>query len=121
MATLAFFTILFVTGTTMAQAVRERTSDLAVLKALGFSDGLLLSLVLLESVGLSLSGGALGLGLAWLVVQHGDPTGGLLPAFYLPTVDVASGAAFVLLLGLAAGILPARQAGRLRIVEALGR
>jgi putative ABC transport system permease protein len=120
-ASLVFFTILFVTGTTMAQAVRERTSDLGVLKALGFSDGLLLSLVLLESVGLSMCGGALGLGLAWLVVQLGDPTSGLLPAFYLPTVDVAIGSAFVLLLGLVAGMLPARQAARLRIVEALRR
>jgi putative ABC transport system permease protein len=118
---MVFFTILLVTGTTMAQAVRERTSDLGVLKALGFSDGLLLGLVLLESVGVSVCGGALGLGLAWLVVQHGDPTGGLLPAFYLPTMDVAIGGAFVLLLGLATGVLPARQAGRLRIVEALRR
>jgi putative ABC transport system permease protein len=120
-ASLVFFTILFVTGTTMAQAVRERTSDLGVLKALGFSDGLLLSLVLLESVGLSICGGALGLGLAWLVVQLGDPTSGLLPAFYLPIVDVAIGSAFVLLLGLVAGMLHARQAARLRIVEALRR
>jgi putative ABC transport system permease protein len=118
---MVFFTILLVTGTTMAQAVRERTSDLGVLKALGFSDGLLLSLVLLESVGVSVCGGAFGLGLAWVVVQHGDPTGGLMPAFYLPTIDLAIGAAFVLLLGLATGVLPARQAGRLRIVEALRR
>ncbi len=118
---MVFFTILLVTGTTMAQAVRERTSELGVLKALGFSDGLLLSLVLLESVGVSIGGGALGLGLAWLVVHRGDPTGGLLPAFYLPTGDLAIGGAFVLLLGLATGVLPARKAGRLRIVEALRR
>jgi putative ABC transport system permease protein len=118
---MVFFTILLVTGTTMAQAVRERTSDLGVLKALGFSDGLLLSLVLLESLALSVCGGVLGLGLAWLIVQHGDPTGGLLPAFYLPASDVVIACAFVLTLGLATGGLPAWQARRLPIVEALRR
>ena len=118
---MVFFTILLVTGTTMAQAVRERTADLAVLKTLGFSNKLLLSLVLLESLGLSVCGGGLGLGLAWLIVQRGDPTGGLLPAFYLTVGDVAIGGACVLVLGLASGVLPARRAGRLRIAEALRR
>jgi putative ABC transport system permease protein len=118
---MVFFTILLVAGTTMAQAVRERTSDLGVLKTLGFRDSLLLRFVLLESLGLSISGGVLGLGLAWWIVRRGDPTGGLLPAFYLPASDLVTGGAFVLLFGLATGVLPAQEAGRLRIVDALRR
>jgi putative ABC transport system permease protein len=115
------FTILLVAGNTMAQAIRERTSELAVLKTLGFSDGLVLTLVLLESCVLALVGGGLGLGLAWMVTQGGDPTGGLLPAFYLPTRDIVLGVGLIVALGLAAGVLPAWQAGRLRIVDALRR
>lgn len=115
------FTMLLVTGNTMAQSIRERRGELAVLKALGFTDGRVLGLVLLESVGLAVFGGALGLGLAWAIVARGDPTGGLLPTFYLPVRDIAAGVALVLGLGLAAGALPAWQAGRLRIVDALRR
>ncbi len=123
MAVLAavLFTILLVAGNTMAQSIRERTSELAVLKTLGFTDGRLLGLVLLESCLLAALGGGVGLVLAWVVVQGGDPTGGLLPAFYLPTRDIALGAGLVVLLGLAAGLLPAWQASRLRIVDALRR
>jgi putative ABC transport system permease protein len=115
------FTMLLVTGNTMAQSTRERRAELAVLKVIGFTDGRVLGLILLESVGLAISGGALGLGLAWAIVARGDPTGGLLPAFYLPARDVAAGIALVLGLGLVAGALPAWQAGRLRIVDALRR
>jgi putative ABC transport system permease protein len=119
--TAVFFTILLVAGNTMAQAVRERTSELAVLKTLGFSDGLLLVLVLLESCAVAIVGGGLGLTLAWLLIQGGDPTGGLLPAFYLPPADVVRGVLLALALGVASGILPALQAMRLRIVDALRR
>lgn len=116
-----FFTILLVTGNTMAQAVRERTSDLAVLKTLGFPDALVLGLVLAESSTIAVVGGAAGLGLAWGLVQRGDPTGGLLPAFYLPGRAVAAGGVVMVLLGVVSGVLPAVQAGRLRIVDALRR
>ena len=115
------FTMLLVAGNTMAQAVRERTNELAVMKTLGFGDGLILGLVLLESVTLAVVGGGIGLLLAWLVTQQGDPTGGMLPAFFLPTRDIVFGAGLILLLGTAAGLLPAWQAGRLRIVDALRR
>jgi putative ABC transport system permease protein len=114
-----FFTILLVAGNTMAQAVRERTSELAVLKTLGFTDGRVLALVLVESCLLAALGGFLGLAIGWTLVQQGDPTKGMLPAFYLPGRDVALGAAFVLLLGAATGLLPALQARRLKIVDAL--
>ncbi|MCA1583292.1 MAG: FtsX-like permease family protein [Acidobacteria bacterium] len=115
------FTILLVAGNTMAQSIRERTSELAVLKTLGFTDRRVLTLVLVESLLLASIAGALGLGLAWLVIARGDPTGGLLPAFYLPPRDLGIGVALFLGLGLAAGALPALQAGRLKIVDALRR
>jgi putative ABC transport system permease protein len=115
------FTILVVAGNTMAQSIRERTSELAVLKTLGFSDGHLLGLVLFESCLLAALGGGLGLGLAWLITQGGDPTGGFLPAFYLPGRAIAIGIGLILALGVAAGLLPALQASRLRIVDALRR
>jgi putative ABC transport system permease protein len=118
---MALFTILLVTGNTMAQAVRERTNELAVLKTLGFGDGRILRMVLVESTLIAVVGGAFGLGVAYLLISRGDPTGGLLPAFYFPSKDVVAGIALVLVLGLAAGSLPALQAGRLRIVDALRR
>ena len=68
--TAVFFTILLVAANTMAQSVRERTSELAVLKTLGFSDGLVLALVLIESCAIAVLGGAIGLGLAWLVTRR---------------------------------------------------
>jgi putative ABC transport system permease protein len=113
------FTILLVVGNTMAQAVRERTSELAVLKTLGFSDVTVLSLVLAESLFVALVGGGLGLGLAWLFVQGGDPTNGLLPAFYLPKGDLVVGVGLMIAVGVAAGILPAAGAMRLKITDAL--
>jgi putative ABC transport system permease protein len=114
-----FFTILLVAGNTMAQAVRERTNELAVLKTLGFSDGKVLWLVLAESLFVSVLGGATGLALAWLIVQTGDPTGGFLPNYYMPARSLVLGAVFILALGVAAGVLPALRARRLRIVDAL--
>jgi len=119
--TAVFFTILLVAANTMAQSVRERTSELAVLKTLGFPDGLVLTLVLLESCAIAIIGGTIGLGLAWLFTQGGDPTNGMLPAFYLPTADLGRGALIALALGVVAGIMPGIQAMRLRIVDALRR
>jgi putative ABC transport system permease protein len=119
--TAVFFTILLVTGNTMAQSVRERTSELAVLKTLGFTDARVLLLVLAESFALALLGGGLGLGLGWLMVQAGDPTGGGLPLFFIPVKDLWLGAGLALLLGFVSGLLPAVQAMRLRIVDALRR
>ncbi|MFQ5717951.1 MAG: ABC transporter permease [Acidobacteriota bacterium] len=117
--TAVFFTILMVAGTTMAQSVRERTSELAVLKTLGFSDGRILWFVLQESLLIAGLGGGLGLGLGWLMVQGGDPTGGYLPLFAMPASHVGLGVALIVLLGLTSGLMPALQAMRLRIVTAL--
>jgi putative ABC transport system permease protein len=116
-----FFTILLVTGSTMSQAVRERIGELGVLKAIGFTNGQVLGLVLAESCLLSVLGGALGLGLAWLITARGDPTGGLLPMFFFPGRDVLTGAGIALALGVLTGLFPALQATRLRVADALRR
>ncbi|HMD30436.1 MAG TPA: FtsX-like permease family protein [Candidatus Acidoferrales bacterium] len=116
-----FFVILLVAGNTMMQSVRERITELAVLKTVGFPNGLILTLVLCESLMLAVLGGALGMGLAWLLISRGDPTNGALPIFFMPPSTAGLAAVFILLLGLATGALPAVQAMRLRVVEALRR
>ncbi len=116
-----FFTILLVAGNTMAQSVRERTDEIGVLKALGFTNAQVLALVLAESCLLAGLGGTLGMGIAWLLISSGDPTRGALPIFFFPTANLLLGFGLILALGLAAGILPAAQAMRLRIAEALRR
>jgi putative ABC transport system permease protein len=116
-----FFTILLVVGNTIAQGVRERTSELGLLKALGFSDRSVVVLVLVEALILVAIGGAIGLALAWLLVRGGDPTAGLLPAFFVRPVTFVWGALFIVLLALVAAAFPAMTAMRLRPVEALRR
>jgi putative ABC transport system permease protein len=116
-----FFTILLVAGNTMAQAVRERTEELGVLKAMGFTNELVLALVLAESCLIAAVGGLAGLGLAWLVTAGGSPVPAMLPVFYLPWRYLVIGVALTALLGIVAGILPALQAMRLHIAVALRR
>jgi putative ABC transport system permease protein len=101
--------------------VRERTGELGVLKAIGFTNPQVLALVLSESCLLAVLGGAFGLGFAWLLVARGDPTGGLLPQFSLPTGDLLTGVALSVLLGVITGIFPALQAMHLRVADALRR
>jgi putative ABC transport system permease protein len=120
-AAAAILMILLITANTMAQSIRERTGELAVLKTLGFGDGRVLSMVLLESCFIALLGGGVGLVAAWFLVSLGDPTGGFLPMFYFPVRDLIFGVALVLGLGVISGAFPAWQAGRLRIVDALRR
>jgi putative ABC transport system permease protein len=118
-------TVLFMFGlvaaSTMAQSVRERTNEIAVLKTLGFTDPSILVLVLAESLFLVVVGGGIGLGLAWLFVQQGDPTGGMLPIFVLPARDVVMGVGLMVAMGVLAGVLPAFAAMRLSITDALRR
>jgi putative ABC transport system permease protein len=116
-----FFTILLVAGNTMAQSVRERTEELGVLKALGYTNELVLVLVLAESCVIAAVGGLAGLGLAAAFAAGGSPVPAMLPVFYLPTRDLILGVVFVFALGLVAGILPALQAMRLQIAVALRR
>ncbi len=115
------FTLLLVTGNAMAMAVRERVPELGVLKTLGFGDRTVLLLVLAESLVIALVGGTVGIGLAKLFTMGGDPTGGMLPVFYLSTGDMVLGIAIALIVGVAAGSIPALTAMNLRIVDALRR
>jgi len=116
-----FFTLLLVTGNTMAIAVRERMRELAVLKAVGFSDNFVLALVLGESLLLAAIGGGFGLALCKLFTLRGDPTGGMMPYFYLAPPVVILGLFSALAVGVVAGILPAWSAMRLRVADALRR
>ena len=115
------FTMMLVAGNTMAQSVRERTSEMGVLKTLGFSNAAILILVLAESVLICVLGGGLGLLVSWLFIQQGDPTGGMLPIFVLPPRDVVIGAVLIALLGIVAGLWPALTAMQLKITDALRR
>jgi putative ABC transport system permease protein len=118
---IVFFTLLLVTGNTMAIAVRERTAELAIFKAIGFTDLFVLLYVIAESLCIALIGGTIGLLLAKGFTMLGDPTGGLLPLFYLPDRSMAIGVGVALLIGAIAGFLPALTASRLRVVDALRR
>ncbi|MBX3702004.1 MAG: FtsX-like permease family protein [Dokdonella sp.] len=114
-----FFTLILLTGNTMAQAVRERIPELAVLKTIGFSNRSVLGLVLAESVLLILLGGLIGIALAALIVPvMSTQVRGLLP----DQVRLATwlfGIAMMIGIGLVVGALPALRGMRLRIVDAL--
>jgi putative ABC transport system permease protein len=116
-----FFTLLLVTGNTMSLAIRERLGELAVMKAVGFSDRFVLFIVLAESILVAVVGGAIGLGFAKLMTVLGDPTGGVLQTFFLPGSAILLGIVCAIGIGFLAGILPATTAMRLRVVNALRR
>jgi putative ABC transport system permease protein len=114
-----FFTLLLVVGNTMAQSVRERVPELAVLKTLGFSDGSVLGFVFAEAFALCLFGGLVGLALATVAgALVSKATGNQ----FQVNVDLkvwAIGIAAIVLMSLAVGLLPALRAQRLKIVDAL--
>lgn len=117
-----FFTLLLVTGNTMAISVRERTSELAVFKAIGFSDRAVLFFVLSESIFISLAGGILGLLLAIVAVPVlAKSLNGLLPSLVLAPQVLLQGLLVAIIVGLMSGLLPGLSAMRLRIVNALRR
>ena len=114
-----FFTLLLVVGNTMAQSVRERVPELAVLKTLGFTDTTVLGFVLAETFALCAIGGAIGLGVATgLGIYVEKKAGGQFPL----SVDWRvwlTGTVAIVLLSIAVGLLPALRASRLKIVDAL--
>jgi putative ABC transport system permease protein len=116
-----FFTLLLVTGNSMATAIRERTGELAVMKTIGFTDVSILGLVMAESLVVATVGGGIGLVLAKLFTLAGDPTHGMLPLYYLRPDDLARGFALAVAAGAVAGVIPAVGAMRLKIVDALRR
>ena len=115
-----FFTLVLLTGNTMAQAVRERIPELAVLKTLGFSNTGVLGLVLAEAVLLILLGGVIGLGIAALVVSALQASlGSSIPMSAVGSSIWLRGLALMVAIGLLVGALPALRGMRLRIVDAL--
>jgi putative ABC transport system permease protein len=115
-----FFTILILTGNTMAQAIRERVPELAILKTLGFGDGMVTGLVLGEALLLLGLGGALGMGAAVsLLPMLNGSTGGRFPPLFVAGETWLMAAAIALGLALAIGLPPAWRVRRLRIVDAL--
>ena len=115
-----FFTILLLTGNTMAQSLRERVPELAVLKALGFTDAAMSALVLGEAVLLCLLGTALGIaGALSVAVVIGPGIAQTIGSFEVQAGTVTAALGLALLLGLAVGAFPAWRARRLSIVEAL--
>jgi putative ABC transport system permease protein len=117
-----FFTLLLVTGNTMAISVRERTAELAVFKAIGYSDRAVLFFVLAESLVIALAGGLLGLVLAAVAVPLlAGVLGAMLPPLILAPSVLVLGLVIAVIVGLASGFLPGVGAMRLRIVNALRR
>jgi putative ABC transport system permease protein len=115
-----FFTILELTGNTMAQAVRERVPELAILKTLGFSDRAVLGLVVAESLVLVMLGGLIGLGLAAAALGG---LGAMLAGFGIQGISLSvvwTGVLLMVALSLVVGLPPAWRAMRLRVVDALG-
>lgn len=115
-----FFTLLLLAGNTMMQAVRERTNEIAVLKTIGFSSGSVMAMVLAESMLLLLIGGVIGLALASVIgpaVSAGSGGALRLPAAGLGSW--ATGVGLALVFGAIVGALPAWNAMRLKIVDAL--
>jgi putative ABC transport system permease protein len=120
--TVVFFTLLLVTGNTMAISVRERTSELAVFKAIGYSDRKVLFFVLAEALAIAIVGGLLGLLLAVLAIPVlASALNGMLPQLVLAPSVFALGFMTALAVGLASGLLPGLGAMRLQIVNALRR
>jgi putative ABC transport system permease protein len=114
----ALFTLLFLTGNTMMQSVRERIPELAVLKALGFSDSKVLTLILLEAGFLCVVAGAIGLGLARMAFGFmGSLFGAVSASTMAPVMEMGLGIA--VLLAVVSGLPPAWRSTRINIVDAL--
>ncbi|MGH9141787.1 MAG: ABC transporter permease [Vicinamibacterales bacterium] len=116
-------TTLFVAGNTMAMSVRERTTEIAVMRTLGFPAATIFVLVVGEGLVVSVLGGAAGAALARLIV-NGEAlglTGGFIPAFGVNNGNLITGLGLSVLIGVLAAVLPASMASRLKIVDALRR
>lgn len=115
-----FFTLLLLTGNTMAQAVRERIPELAVLKTIGFKNRTVLWLVLVESIALIVLGGLIGLAIAAVLMPAvSAASGGVIQLPGVPKETWAVGLLLMILIGTVVGLLPALRAKRLNIVDAL--
>jgi putative ABC transport system permease protein len=116
------FTILLIAANTMMMAFRERITEIGVLKTLGFEDGTVFGVILAEAAVITLGGGVLGALAAKFVIEgSGFNAGGMLPPMSVHWNTVAAGIAIAVGIGAVSGLLPAWQASRLRIVDALRR
>jgi len=111
-----FFVLLFATGALMMQSIRERTAEIGVLKTIGYSDKLVVTLILCETALLCIGGAAVGLGLASRILPLARAYIGIT---WIPGIVYVVGFATAVLLALAAGAIPAWRGLRLKIVDAL--
>jgi len=114
-----FFTMLLVVANTMSQSIRERTSEIGVLKTLGFSDSKVMWMVILESLFITLVSAIIGLLIAKLFVDNADSVRKYFPIFYIQQKDLIFGLIIAVIMGLIAGALPALQALKLKINDAM--
>src|SRR5690606_37643481 len=114
-----FLTMVLVTANTMIQAFRERTREIGVLKTLGFPGGTVFALILAEALVMLSVGGALGLGAAWFIIEYAKTQ--VTPLLYMSNANIAIGVALIVRVALVVGGIPALQARRLTITQALGR
>jgi putative ABC transport system permease protein len=116
-----------VLGNTIAMAARERTGEYGVLRAIGFMPGHVVLWVVFESLVMGMVGGALGALFAWPFINLvfgrfiEENMGNIFPAFHLEPSAVATGIAIAAVLGAAAAALPAWQASKMRVVDAVRR
>ena len=116
-------TTLFVAGNTMAMSVRERTTEIAVMRTLGFRSGIIFGLVVGEGLLVAFLGGAIGAVLARLTIngEFLQMSGGFIPAFGVSNWNLIVGLGLSALIGFLAALLPAMMASRLKVVDALRR
>jgi putative ABC transport system permease protein len=115
-------TTLFVAGNTMAMSVRERTTEIGVMRTLGFPSATIFMLIAGEGLLMSILGGILGVGLARAIVNPDFlSAGAFIPAISVNNSNIVTGLGLSVLIGLLAGLIPATMASRLKIVDALRR
>ena len=117
----AFFVILVIVGNSMILSIRERTSEIGVMKTLGFTSGRIFRMVLAESLLLALIGGVLGILASGAMVALVNQAPIQLPTLILGSSVWSQALAFMVVLGLITGIVPATSALRLNIITALSR
>jgi len=121
LGTAVFFAILFVAANTMMMAARERVGEVAVMKTLGFQDPTLFGIVLAEAITLCVGGAVTGLGTARVVLGNARPIQSMLPGCTIAADTLLMGMGVAVVLGTLTGLVPALQAARLSVVEALRR
>ena len=115
------FSVLLIAANTMMTSIRERTGEFGVLKTLGFTDGQVFGMVVIEAAIITLGGGLIGALGAKFVVDGNAVFGAFLPPMSVYWGTVLTGIAIALVIGAVSGLVPAMQASRLRIVDALRR